>query len=201
MGNLLEFMTGDGDGQPSQLQELRLGSDPAMVLLFTADTADVGMHFVDDASVNSYVICPGQGCPVCHVGSAAIPTMLLPVYEIGSRTIRVLRVPMRRQPGTLAACITPHVAGGKPSTRLLAITRNGAKYAVVAHQISPAADRGDDVIRDFVSLPDTDVRLKSAFRAMTPEELADIPAVANKIATLGTWRPPTAAPESTESKS
>ena len=198
MGNLLEFMAGGGDGQPSQLQELRLGSDPAMVLLFTADTADVGMHFVDDPSVNSYVICPGKGCPVCHLGSAAVATMLLPVYEIGTRTIRVLRVPKRRQPGSLAACILPHVAGGKPSDRLLAITRNGAKYTVVAHDVAAAANRGEDVVRAFIAGTDTDAQLKSAFKLMTPEELADVPAIANKLATLGTWQPPAAAPEAEE---
>jgi hypothetical protein len=190
MGNLVQFMAGTGDGQPDHLQELRLGSDPAMVHLFTSETTDVGMHFVDDPSVKANVICPGKGCPVCHLGSAPTQTMLLPTYEIGSKTIRVLRVTMTRKPGSLAACLQPHVAGGQTSARLLAITRHDYRYAVVAHQVATTADRGDDVIKDFLNVAYREALVKSAFRQMSAEELAEVPVIANKLASLGTWQPP-----------
>lgn len=195
MGNLYEFFSGGADGPANQLEEQRIGADPTMIMLFTADTTDVNMHFVEDPAVRSYVICPGPGCPVCHVGSAPVLMMLLPVYDVTTRSVRVLRLPARRQQGSLLALIMSHAPKGAPTNRLLAITRNGMKYSVVAHQIAATADRGDEVIRAFLDHHAKGLKLESAFQSMTAEELADVPQVANRLSMLGTWQPPSAATE------
>jgi hypothetical protein len=195
MGNLYEFFAGGADGPANQLEEQRIGADPAMITMFTVDTTDVQMHFVEDPAVRSYVICPGIGCPVCHLGSAPVLMLLLPVYDVTTRSVRVLRIPARRQPGSLLALLMSHAPKGKPANRLLSITRNGMKYAVTAHQVAPAADRGEDVIRAFLANVEGGLRLESAFQSMTAEELADVSQVANKLSMLGTWQPPSASPE------
>lgn len=190
MGNLYEFFAGGADGTANQLEELRISADPTMIMLFTADTTDVKVHFVEDPSVHTYVICPGAGCPVCHVGSAPLLMMLLPVYDVTTRSVRVLRIPARRQQGSLLALIMSHAPKGAPTNRLLAITRNGMKYSVVAHQIAATADRGEEVIRAFLDHHAKGLKVESALQSMTADELADVPQVANKLSMLGTWQPP-----------
>lgn len=195
MGNLHEFFSGGEAGPLRHLEEQRIGGDPAMVILFTSESAEAQMHFIEDPTVRGYVICPGRGCPACHAGTAPVLMLLLPVFDVTTRAVRVLRIPARRHPGSLLSLIMAHLPKDKPTNRMLAITRNGMKYSVVAHQVAPTADRGEEVIRDFLQHHEMGLKLESAFQRVTCEELADVPQIANRLSMLGTWQPPSATTE------
>ena len=190
MPSVIDFFSSVPDKSGPQLKELRLGTDPVMVLAFTSDADDASLHWINDAAVKTYVVCPGSHCPVCFLGSAPTKTLLLPLLELEDREIKVLRLSTRRQPGSLGAVLIPHLMTNEIANKVLIIKRDGNKYAVAARPLQPLADRGEDLIRDFLAAKAGGLRLETAFRAMTAAELADVPTIATKLSAIGGWSEP-----------
>ncbi|MEO6594321.1 MAG: hypothetical protein ABIP94_06175 [Planctomycetota bacterium] len=192
MGNLLDFFSGGADEAQPRLKELRLGQEPAMIMAFTADASEARLHWIDDPAVKTFVVCPGKGCPVCHLGSDATKVWLLPVYDVEGRDVKVLRITMRLQPGGLGACLIPHLNDKAIAQKVLFVKRDGTNYSVIARPFTPLADRGEQVVGEFLAAQRDGLKLESAFRSMTAVELSEVPPIANKLAALGSWKAPDA---------
>lgn len=196
MKNIIDHFSDSGDGAPSQLSELRFGAEPAMVLLFTAEGQETSLHYVDDEAVRSYVRCPGAGCPICYAGAVPASFHLLPVFEVESATVKVLRIPDNRRPAGLAAKLIPHLKDENIADKLVLISRRGmADYRVESRPLSPDAKRGEVEIKAFGEQLGNGLQLGSAFWAMTCNELAEVPKVAARLGAMGGWIPPAPNPE------
>jgi hypothetical protein len=190
MGSLIEFYSGSEDGQNTALSELRLGVEPTMALLFTADCDDVRLHYIGDESVKAYVICPGAGCPACHCAVEPQLFNLLPVLDVASGTVKVLRISARRQRGGLGPLLVPLLRSQDVGSRVILISRNVAQYRVESRPLGMHADRGEAAIKAFLDQKAGGLKLESAFPQMTHEELSDVPSIAAKLAAIGSWKPP-----------
>ena len=189
--NLIDYYSDAGDGAPSTITELRLGAEPAMTLLFTPECQEVLLHYVADESVRSYVQCPGEGCPICYTGSSPSRFDLLPLFDVESGIVKVLRIPDNRRPTGLAAKLVPHLKDKDVADKLILISRQGTTdYSVEARPLGPDANRGEVEINAFVERVDEGLQLRGAFPEMTPAELAEVPKVAARLEALGGWVPP-----------
>ena len=193
MTNLLDFYSGaDGEPMPT-LSEMKLGQEPAMAMLFTPDSEEVRLHYVSDDAVRAYVVCPGSGCPLCYCAVEPKTYHLLPVLDMESGMVKVLRIPARRQPDGLGPLLVPHLRDEAIASKVILISRNGAKYTVEARALGANAKRGEHQIKAFVDDREAGMTLGSAFPHMTPEELAEVPTIAAKLDALGGWEPPATA--------
>lgn len=190
MKNLIEYYTGSDSGSRPALAELRLGPEPAMVMLFTAEADDVRLHYIDDDVVRAYVPCPGTGCPICYTGMRPWQFDLLPVLDIESSTVKVLRVRDDRRPEGLAGRLMPHLKDKDNVNKVILLRRDGAVYTVEARPLGSDAKRCEVEIKAFLDDVEKGLRLDSAFRHMTPEELADVPKIQKRLEALGGWKPP-----------
>jgi hypothetical protein len=188
--NLVEYHSGaDGEPTPS-LTEMRLGREPAMAMLFTAECEAARLHYIADDSVRSFLVCPGHGCPLCFAGVEPDSFHLLPVFDVEAAAVRVLRISARRQIGGLGALLVPHLRDKGIASKIVLIARNGPKYSVEVRPLAPHADRGEAQIKTFLDKQQAGLKLESAFLHMTAGELAEVPSIATKLAPLGGWVPP-----------
>lgn len=187
--NLIDHFTGGGEGPPP-LVELRLGEQPAMAQLFTAIAEPTRLHYLDDETVRAYVACPGTGCPVCYTGSPPKDFYLLPVLDIESGLVKVLRVPGNRWSNGLPAKLLPYLQDPDVRSKVFLISRIGSNYTVESRPNADSGNRGDAVIKEFLDRFQSGLRLSSAFPAMSPAELAEVPKVANRLSAFGGWQPP-----------
>ena len=197
MISLIDFYTGsEGDANPT-LSEMRLGSEPAMALLFTADAQETRLHYIGDESVRSYVVCPGTGCPACHCGVEPRQFNLLPVFDVAACAVKVLRVSARRQQDGLGPLLLPHLRDKAIASKLILISRNGATYTLEARLLAAHANRGEAAIKAFLDELQAGLKLETSFPRMSPEELAEVPAITAKLAAIGGWQPPGAKDQET----
>ncbi|MEO6595305.1 MAG: hypothetical protein ABIP94_11180 [Planctomycetota bacterium] len=190
MTNLIDFYSGpDGEPVPT-LSEMKLGLEPAMAMLFTADIEPTRLHYVADEAVRSYLACPGTGCPLCFCGVEPPTFHLLPVFDVEAGLVKVLRIPARRQPGGLGPLLVPHLRDKDIASKVILLSRNGAKYTIEARPLGTNARRGEAQIKAFLEDQQAGITLAGAFPRMSPEELAEVPAIAAKLDALGGWKPP-----------
>jgi len=187
----LSDLANEGAGEaPSILNELRLGTEPAACLLFEDDTQEVSLHYESDPSVRSYVICPGPGCPACFLGSAPKEFGLLPVLNIESGEVEVLRVSRQRGPGALLDGLLPIVKRSDLADLLVLIRRAGMRYSVSTQPLAEGATRHEQVIAAFQEAMQGGLRLSSAFYAPTASELAETERIRRKLDAMGGYEAP-----------
>lgn len=191
MASLSDFFGGDDFGAEPELREIRIGDDAVPVLLFTEDMASVKMHYVDDESVKSYVVCPSEACPICFVGTAPKDFMLVPVFAVDDGEVRVLRISTVRGPGALGPALRAVLRDPHLDTKVVMISRHNYRYSVNVRPLSDTADRGESTIGRFSAAVDKGLGLESAFHHMSAEELATVPKVARRLATIGGYKPAT----------
>jgi hypothetical protein len=83
------------------LEILRLGSNETALRLFTPDAVPVSLHYLNDPPFNGYLHCGGEDCPLCQAGVRREERLLLPVYDMAARAVRVLPVSKNSSPGAL----------------------------------------------------------------------------------------------------
>jgi hypothetical protein len=172
------------------LRAVRLSESPTAILAFTTDADEADLHFERDPTVNAYVLCPGTGCPLCHLAQQPEHFQLLPVVNIERRAVEVLRISMKRGPGTLAAGLLPHLRDPHIDEKYFVITRSGAVHAVVARPLGERADRCVDVIQAFRSGREGGLSLLTAFHSYSAEDLAEVPRVRRLLDADDGWSPP-----------
>lgn len=163
--------------QGGPLADLRLGESAVAALFFTTTGAKTVLHWEPDQSVSSYVICAGEGCPLCAIGDRAKEYVLLPVIEIQSSSVKVLRIPPGRGPGTLASQIAPFLRKTNSTDTAALISRSGTTYTVVEKALSAHADRGVDAVKAYEAAVKEGLKLADTFKSFSIEELAEIPRV------------------------
>ena len=193
MVDLRDFFGGSNPAA-APLEELRLGEDPVVILLFTAEGEHALLHYVKDETVRSYVACLGKGCPLCMTGSRPKAFLLLAVYEIESDTVKTLRIPSRRGSTTLAGQLLPHLKAPDMSNTALMISRTGGTYSVHSRPLGPNANRGETAISAFLQSMKDGLQLVQAFPSMTASEMAEIPRVSRLLRNLGGVTPSDAEP-------
>lgn len=191
MPDLFEVLEGGESENLQPIRELRLGPEPAMVLLFARDVEEAYLHYEPDESARGYLVCPGKGCPYCDLGSAPGRVALLPIYNIESGTVEVLRIPTRAEPGSLGALLTPFTRDPEIANKVLLISRSGSRYRVEAKPLSENADRGVEAIRTFLEARKAGLSLKSAFLQPTADEMREIPRLRRKLDAIGGSAGPT----------
>lgn len=191
MGNSLLELLGEGDDQaPQPLVEIRLGDEPAMVMLFTHDVDTVQLHYESDPAVRSYVLCPGKGCPACHLGSSPKQYYLLAVYSVEDQRVGVIRISDVRTPDALATRLLPFLQDDDIAKKVLFVSRNGAKYTVEARPLAEHAYQGEREIEAFEEQRKNGLDLSTAFLRLAPAEYADVERIRRKLDAVGGYEPP-----------
>ena len=191
MTNLFDLIEGSGSGQAASITELRLGPEPATMLLFTAEVEAARIHYEQGEPFRTYVICPAAGCPVCFLGSASQQVALLPAYNLETRAVEVLRVPTRRSPGSLATVLMPLLKDSGIADKVVLLSRDGPRYAARSQPLAEEADRGDAVISAFLEAQKNGLKLADAFSQPSAGELAEVERIRRKLDAVGGYKPPT----------
>jgi hypothetical protein len=190
--DLLNDLPSDGD---TRLEEARVGEDPLAFLVFTTEAEPASMHFEKDESVNSYVICPGKACPICWLGSRAKEFILLPIRDVESGQVKVLRVSTRRGPASLLDQLRVHLGAPDSPDRLLVLSRKGNVYHLKVERLGPDADRGAVAIEAFVEARKNGLKLASAFTSLSAEELSELGRIRKLLDARGFGTPGKDVPE------
>ena len=182
VGDLL----GDADGaQFQRLRELRLRKEPALVVLFTDDADEVALHYEEDPEVRAYVPCPGAACPLCYIGSPPQDYILLPIVNLESRAVEVLKISKVRGPGTLRAALAPMLEDPSIASKLVFIRRVGMDYRVESRDLPPSTSRCEDAVAAFIEARNAGLKFDSAFVHRTSAELAEVERIKRKLEIIG----------------
>ena len=197
MPSLIEKVEGADFEPRSHITELRIGDEPVLIGLFTDDFEGVKLHYVDDDSVKSYVVCPGDSCPMCHLSYQAKDFYLLPAYDHDEREVKVMRISPSRGVASLLSVLMPFLRDTEIADKLVILRRQGYRYFGERRPIGGSADRGIDAIKRFVEARAGGLSLASAFAQMTVEDLRDVPKIRTKLELTGGLPAPNEKPRST----
>src|SRR5262245_7155137 len=102
MADILARLERDHASHNAPLRELRLGSTPEIVMLFTRDHEEAKLHYINDPTLMTFVACPGRDCPLCFLRSNPAPFLLLPLLHVEAGEVKVLRISATRGAHALA---------------------------------------------------------------------------------------------------
>jgi len=190
MVDLFQLVEGVDDSQTGALRELRLNQEPAAIMAFTSDVDVALLHYEIDEAVRGYVPCPGTGCPSCFLGSAPQRFGLLPVLNVESREVEVLRIPTRRSAGSLAAALLPLLKDSDISDKVVMISRQGSRFTARSQPLAENGDRCASAIEAFLAARKDGLKLVSAFPKLSAAELAEVERVRRKLAAVGGYVAP-----------
>lgn len=165
---------GTPEADDRRLREIRLGTKPANLLLFTKEGDKVLLHWEDDPTTRTFVVCPGAGCPACLLSEKPSRFWLLPAYDLGAGRVGVLRIPSTRGPESLAGQLVAVLRRADLADVAVRIMRDGGSYTVVACKLTEHADRGVQAIQQYLADPPS---LVTAFTALDLEEYREIPRI------------------------
>lgn len=185
MGKFSDQFNSDSSDVQIDISEIWLREDPVLLLLFTDDSDEVNLHFVDAKEVNTFVICPGTRCPLCFAGSAPQVHHLLPVYSIDDSAVRVIKVSNHRGPGALGPALHRLFADPKIADKVVILSHKGKKFQVQTRPLPSDCDHGESAIATFKAARENGLDLKSAFHSLTASELADIEKIHRKVKAMG----------------
>lgn len=190
MPNFWDICDEPADEAP-RLELVRLGPEPSMLLFFTTEAEPALLHFLKDDAVFSYVPCPGNECPVCYVASRARESVLMPVVNIESKRVEVLRVARSFGTDGLLMALRPHLRDDHAfADKLFLIRREGARFYVDVRPLGEHADRCEAAVGAFLRDNSEGLSLLSAFPSFTATELAEVESVRAKLDAVGGWQPP-----------
>jgi len=170
-------------GAPIEL--LRLGPNEVAFRLFTADATPVTLHYLDAPGYGTYVQCPGDDCPLCQAGVRKEERLLIPVYDMLSRSVRALSVSRSSSPGSLFPQLLPALRMEKPQA-LLASKPDRMTFRVATREIGAGVDDGSSAIERFLRRWRAGaIDLASVYPRYEPRVLAEIPAVASMLSLKG----------------
>jgi hypothetical protein len=184
--------TGSAGGS-RELEELILSDQPATVMVFSSSLEDVQLHYEKEGALRGYTVCPGAGCPFCKLDEKPRAYWLMPVLDLGSDKVKVLRLSEARGSKSLVGQLSPYMKRADTADIALRITRVGFDHTVKAVPIAEHADRGAAAVQAFqTAQPD----LRSVYRHLTVEEIAEIARVRKLLDALKIdTKAPTQSPE------
>ena len=180
--NLLDLAA--TESADSLLELVRLGSNETAIILFTADSEAVDLHYCSETEINSYVICNGPDCVLCRIGRKRDPRLLLPVYLPAAGCVGILPVSRSLRPFALLPQISNVLKAGKPM--VIFVTREGAKFTVSTAELQKDVDGGETVIRRF--LDDYEAghhTLAAVYPSIDNEQLAEVAEISRMMSLKG----------------
>jgi hypothetical protein len=190
MPELFDLLDDPTPDSPDQLRPLILREEPVLVIAFTTDVDEMRDHFEKDPTVNTYVACPGIGCPLCFLKAAATDVVLLPLLNLEDQEVQVLRVPKRYILGSLGSIIFPILRRPDLTDNTLALSRANRRYRVDVQPLADTADRCTEVIEEYLARRRNGLKLTDAVLHLTAQELADVPRIRRKLDAIGGYEPP-----------
>lgn len=200
MPNLIEELEQQDSQGPDVLRTVKLGKEPTALILFTGEFEPATLHFEGDEAVWSYIPCPGGGCPICFLGSAPQQFYLLPVFNVESRQVEVLRISSHRGPDSLSGGLKPHLKDPQIAEKIFLVSRLFKRFKIEVRPLAENADRGAQVILAFKTAWEGGLKLIDAFPKMSPSEIAEVERVRRKLDAIGGWTPPAESTLSTGAK-
>jgi hypothetical protein len=188
--NLFDLVGDAGSSQPASITELRLGTEPATVRLFTSDVEAARLHWESGEPYRTYIVCPGPGCPVCFLGSAPQNCGLIPVYNLETRSVEVLRFSTRQSPGSLVTLLMQLLRDEGIAEKVVLLSRDGSRYSARSQPLAADADHGDAAIASFVEAQKVGLKLAGAFPQPAAAELAEVERVRRKLDAVGGYKLP-----------
>ena len=169
--NLLDMYV-DESVEP-MLERVRIGSDEAAFIPFTAQGKKVNVHFCSETEINDYVICNGDGCVLCRIGRKPNEKLLLPVYLPAERCVGVLPMGRSYRPHALL----PQILNVLKADREMVVfaTREGPKYTISTTELPKDIDGGETAIKRFLEELDAGLHdLSKVYLQIDNQQLADI---------------------------
>jgi hypothetical protein len=180
--NLLEVAA--GESVESSLELVRLGSDETAIILFTADTEEVAIHYCSETEINGYVVCNGDGCTLCRIGRKRDQRLLLAVYLPAAGCVGILPVSRSLRPFALLPQISNVLKAEKPM--VMFVSRDGAKYTVSTAELPKDVDGGEAAIKRFhEDYKAGIIKLPSVYLKFENEQLADVEAISRMLKLKG----------------
>ena len=65
---------------PPALERVRPNASQIAIIPFTAESAEIDIHYCREPDINDYVACNGENCHLCKIGAKKVTRRLLPVY-------------------------------------------------------------------------------------------------------------------------
>lgn len=160
---------------------VRVSEASVIVRVLPVQPENARVHWIDGTPRLGWVLCPGQGCPACRVGIRPTAMTLVLVVNFDVEEAQVLAVPDVAQAGSLRSALFPHLKAD-PSRHLLEIRRDDRKrHFITVRALPPSPDDLDDLAEEAASKIRAGVRMRSAFRSMSPDELARVDGVAKRL--------------------
>lgn len=185
MPSLISYFESPSEQPLQSLKELRLGREPALLQVFTDEVEPAVLHFEEDEQWRKYVVCPGEGCALCYLGNAPGQSLLLPVINLASRQVEVLRIPPSRGPDSLGILLCPFLKDPNISDKGLRISSANYRYHIEAFPLADAIDYGSGAVAGFHAAHKGGLKLCTAFPRPTPAQIAEIPRIQRKLQPLG----------------
>ena len=180
--NLLDLAA--AESVESLLEVVRLGSDETAIILFTADSEAVDLHYCSETEINSYVVCNGPDCVLCRIGRKRDQRLLLPVYLPAAGCVGILPVSRSLRPFALLPQISNVLKAEKPM--VMFVTREGAKYTVSTAELQKDVDGGEAAIKRFLDDYEAGLHdLSAVYPRIDNEQLASVEEIGRMMALKG----------------
>ena len=169
------------DAEPSSLRVLTVGRDDAYIGIITKEGFPVTAHFLDDSEgwPRGYVHCLGDECPACQAGMKPNSFIYLPVLELSTAQVALLRVSSLRGPGKLITELErvmdhPHI-----ENLVLKVSREGS-YVYSVHVVSEKEHDPDAIraVQQFRSMLEAgSIEPTASVTKMPSKEMANHPRI------------------------
>ena len=172
------------NGSPA-LERVRLDASEVAIIPFTAEAAQVDIHYCKEPDINDYVACNGENCPLCKIGREKVTRRLLPVYLPASHAVGVLPVGTSLRPRALWPQLAQVLKDGL--RRAVFISRvQGDSYTVTSMPLQADVADGAEVIKTFLEDHQKGtIQLDSVYPKVTNEQLAAISGIAAMLKLRG----------------
>ena len=171
-------------GSPA-LERVRLDASEIAIIPFTAEAAQVDIHYCKEPDINDYVICNGVDCCLCKIGREKTVRQLLPVYVPAALAVGVLPVSTSLRPRALWPQLAQVLKDG--SRRAVFISRvQGDSYTVTSTPLQGDVADGAEVIKSFLEDHQKGtIQLDSVYPKVANEDLARLPEIAAMLQLKG----------------
>lgn len=167
------------------LKRMRLGNDPIAFIPFTDEAEEVSLHYCQEVQIRDYIPCNGPGCVNCRIGRKPEARLLLPVFSVFDREVRVLPIPTRRTPEALWPQLE-HALDQELRVIVVVSKLGSVQFDVSLKALPPDFPDVSATIRNFCEASEAGrLSLDSVFPSLSDEELLLIPEFSERLKWIG----------------
>jgi len=168
-----------------RLDLIQLGPNQTAFRLFTTDAERVRLHYLADGGITGYAQCTGEDCPLCQAGVKLEERVLLPVFDMMARQVRILSMSKSSTPGALYPQILTVVEQDRP-VALLVNKPDRMTFRVATRDLGPGVYDGANEVKQFLQQWEAGaIDITSVYPRYDRRVLADLPAVAAMLSLKG----------------